>query len=94
MKIMKILPFFLALANATEPIKTVSCDRGADQEPILTLSRPDFKFSISSSGSQIVVRHRQMNRNIWYCQIFHQSTMVGRQNVFGQFRHRPEVEFK
>ena len=47
MKIMKILPFFLALANATEPIKTVSCDRGADQEPILTLSRPDFKFSIS-----------------------------------------------
>lgn len=31
MKIMKILPFFLALAESTEPIKTVSCDRGADQ---------------------------------------------------------------
>ena len=34
MKIMKILPFFLALAKAMEPIKTVSCDRGADQETI------------------------------------------------------------
>ena len=38
MKIMKILPFFLALADAMEPIKTVSCDRGADQEPILTVT--------------------------------------------------------
>lgn len=31
MKIIKILPFFFALAKATEPIRTVSCDRGADQ---------------------------------------------------------------
>ena len=42
MKIMKILPFFLAIAKATEPIKTVSCDRGADQEPILTVTLEKF----------------------------------------------------
>ena len=35
-----------------------------------------------------------MKPNIWYYQIFQQSTMADRQNVFGRFRHPPEVEFK
>ena len=35
-----------------------------------------------------------MKPNIWFYQIFQQSTMVDRPNVFGRFRHPPEVEFK